>query len=449
MTLRRFRIKAAAYDKVHAWLKKQKVDPLEDEKSPEPLEQKGYSMPSDYLPKIVWAHKSPLSLVKAAHGKEVIFVPEGGIWKRLMHEAQIDGYLREVLLSSSADVPMSRDAGHHIVQQRTVGISRRAFAKFISKQAVLQITRNRLPAQKLPGRPLEGRGYLELDLVEAKGRDIGKFVHHPVKDFYWITLIDRLTGWLIVKQTIKKDVKHGAPKLGAMLRKMARALKTDVKYVRSDSGSEFKSDTQAVFEELGIQHKFVKSGNRIEQANKTFQKIWYRLMRLGRGDLAELDVQAQAIFNNTISSITGRTPLEAVDVHDKVLAEKYGAYHKRKRLAKYKAVKISVGDRVRYILKAVVGKNNKALAYKSYRGKHWSMSVHPVVKLVDNVHQGEKYYVNGTYKFRDELLKVPGVDRLTRARVVQSHRQHKRDYVDSFAGGADLVLGDPEEDQPS
>ena len=77
------------------------------------------------------------------------------------------------------------------------------------------------------------------------------------------------------------------------------------------------------------------------------------------------------------------------------------------------------------------------------------MSVHPVVKLVDNVHQGEKYYVNGTYKFRDELLKVPGVDRLTRARVVQSHRQHKRDYVDSFAGGADLVLGDPEEDQPS
>ena len=40
---------------------------------------------------------------------------------------------------------MSRDAGYHIVQKRTVGISRRAFAKFISKQAVLQITRDALP----------------------------------------------------------------------------------------------------------------------------------------------------------------------------------------------------------------------------------------------------------------------------------------------------------------
>jgi len=27
-----------------------------------------------------------------------------------------------------------------------------------------------------------------------------------------------------------------------------------------------------VFQELGIRHKFVKSGNRIEQANKSFQK---------------------------------------------------------------------------------------------------------------------------------------------------------------------------------
>ena len=68
-----------------------------------------------------------------------------------------------------------------------------------------------------------------------------------------------------------------------MLKRMARVLKTEVKYIRSDSGSEFKADTQAVFKELGIRHKFVKSGNRIEQANKTFQKIWYRLLRLGRG----------------------------------------------------------------------------------------------------------------------------------------------------------------------
>ena len=366
------------------------------------------------------------------HGKEVIYVREGNTLKRLLHTKEIDGYLREALLSPSSDVPLSRDAGYHIVQKRTVGISRRAFQKFIQKQAVLQITRNRLPAQKLPGRPLEGRGYLELDLVEAKGRDIGKFVHHPVKDFYWITLIDRLTGWLIVKQTIKKDVKHVAPKLGAMLRKMARALKTDVKYVRSDSGSEFKSDTQAVFKELKIRHKFVKSGNRIEQANRTFQRIWYRLMRLGRGDINELDVQAQAIFNNTKSSITGFTPEEALDTADKTLSEAFNA--NRRKVAKYKGPPLKIGDKVRYLIAKVSGKYRKAFGYKTYRGKHWSAEVYPVVKF--NEHE-DKYYVAQDWRYRDTLLRVPGVDATTRDAVTARHRQKKQDWVDEIG---DLAL---------
>ena len=73
------------------------------------------------------------------------------------------------------------------------------------------------------------------------------------------------------------------------------------------------------------------------------------------------------------------------------------------------------------MLESETGKHGKALKYKSYRGKHWSMRAYPVVKLVDNVHQ-EKYYVNGQWRMRDKLLKVPGVDRLSRAEVVQKHR---------------------------
>ena len=430
--MRRFRFKSAEYDQVQAWIRKQVPEEKEDEKSPEPLEQKGFTMPADYLPKIVWAHKAPLKLSKVAHGKEVIMMREKEVWKRLVHERGIDGYLREVLLSSSADVPMSRDAGYHIVQKRTVGISRRAFAKFIAKQAVLQITRDKLPEQKRPGRPLEGRGYLELDLVEAKGRDIGKFVHHPVKNFYWITLIDRLTGWLEVDRTVHKDVKSVAPKMRRMLRKMAAALKTDVKYIRSDSGSEFKSDTAAVFKALGIQHRFVKSGNRIEQANKTFQKIWYRLMRLGRGDINELDVQAVAIFNNTLSSINGKTPLEALDTEDKTLSTAFNA--SRRKIAKYKAVPIKKGDRCRYLIETVVGKHGHALAYKSYRGKHWSAEVHTVVKY--NEHE-DTYYVGGNWRTRDKLLKVPGVDALTRDAVTRKHRLKKKDWEDEIG---DLAL---------
>jgi len=263
-------------------------------------------------------------------------------------------------------------------------------------------------------------------------------------------MVDRLTGWLEVKRSPNKKVKTIAPKVEKMLRTFAKVLKAPVKYIRSDAGSEFKAETQEVMEALGIRHKFVKSGNRIEQANKTWQKTWYRLMRLGRGDLTELDSQAQAIFNNTISKVTGKTPLEAVGSDDKTLTESYSKYQKRKRLARYKAVPIQKGDLCRYVLQSETGKHGKALKYKSYRGKHWSMKAYPVVKLVDTVHS-EKYYVNGAWRFRDQLLKVPGVDLVSRARVVQKHKSRKKDYVDELKQGgygADLALGDPE-DQPS
>lgn len=408
--IRRFVFRANEYDKVQTWLKKMGTGV--------------HTMPADYLPKIRWA-KRPLKLMKGAHGKEYIAVQEQKEWKRLVHDKATGDYLREALLSSRSDVPLSRDSGYHILQKRTVGISRRNVAAFMKKQTVLQITHDRNPILKQPGRPVEGRGNLELDLVEAKGRDIGKFVHHPVKDFYFITLIDRLTGWLEVQRTLRKDVKSVAPKLKQMLKRMAKVLKAEVKYIRSDSGSEFKSDTQAVFKELGIRHKFVKSGNRIEQANKSFQKIWYRLLRLGRGDINELDHQAQAIFNNTKSTVTGYTPLEALDVPDPTLATAFNANRKRRNVPKYRAELIEVGDKVRYLIEAVSGKYGKEFAYKSYRGKHWSADVFPVVKF--NKHT-EQYYVARKWVTRDKLLKVPGVDAITRDLVVAKHREKKKTW---------------------
>ena len=112
---------------------------------------------------------------------------------------------------------MSRDAGYHIVQKRTVGISRRAFAAFIRKQAVLQITRDALPEKKGVGRPAQARGNLEIDLVEAKGKDIAKFIHRPTKNFYWITLIDRLTGWLEVRRVLHKNFSVVVPAIRKMV----------------------------------------------------------------------------------------------------------------------------------------------------------------------------------------------------------------------------------------
>ena len=432
MSLRRFRIKKGPYETVIKWLRKQKVDAADDEKSAEPLEGAGFRMPADYLPKVPWAHKGNMRLKKAAHGRDVIEVREEDVGKRLVHEAETDGYLRQNLLSASADVPMSRDAGYHIVQQRTVGISRRAFAKFLSKQTVLQITRDALPQRKGVGHRVEKRGNLEIDLVEAKGKDILPFVHHPVKDFYWVTLIDRLTGWLEVGNVIRKGFKYVVPEIEKMLARMEKALKTKTKYVRSDKGSEFKSETQALFQRLKIRHKFVKSASRLEQANKTFQKIWYRLMRMGRGTLKELDVQAAAIFNNTLSSVNGRTPLEALDTDDTVLAGRVREFTLRKGRAKYKVGPLVAGNKVRILNDRVRGKHKAELGYKSYRGKHWSEQVYEVVKFSK---YKDAYYVASEWYGRDKLLHVKhGVDAISRDAVAGKHANLKKTQSPEAAG---------------
>ena len=150
-------------------------------------------------------------------------------------------------------------------------------------------------------------------------------------------------------------------------------------------------------------------------------------MRLGRGDLKELETQATAIFNNTKSSITGHTPLEALDVADTVLAEVYNEERKKRKVPAYKAVAIVPGDRVRYLIEKVSGKYGKEFAYKSYRGKHWSPEVYPVVKFNENT---DKYYVAQRWRLRDKLLKVPGVDAITRDAVVAKHKKHKKDWTE-------------------
>ena len=59
--MRRYVIREKAYGRVHAWIKKaQKAEQDEpDEKQAEVRNE--FEMPADYLPEIVWAHKSPLS----------------------------------------------------------------------------------------------------------------------------------------------------------------------------------------------------------------------------------------------------------------------------------------------------------------------------------------------------------------------------------------------------
>ena len=376
---------------------------------------------ADVLPGIKWLRYGPYEVRRLAHGRDAIFVKRNETWKEIVPENRVDEYLRNAMLAPGSDVPLARDSGYHVVQQRTVGISRRMVQRFVNKQEVAQLPRQQQPRIKQPGKPVEGKGYLELDLVEAKGKDIQQWVHVVVKNFYFITIIDRLTGWLEVEKTQRKDVKSVAPKIRSMLLKMQKVLKTKIRYIRSDAGSEFKSDTQEVFKELKIRSKFVSSGNRIENANRNFQRIFYQLLRMGRGSVIEVMHQAQGVFNNTKSRIIEMTPLEALQADEDVLRRRFK--ESRKKVAAYKAVPLSVGDKVRHLVTDVVGKHSKALGYKSYRGKHWSPSVFTVTDY--NATTG-KYYAGGYWRTRDKYLKVPGVDAESKKVAADRHGEMVR-----------------------
>ena len=97
-------------------------------------------------------------------------------------------YLRGLLLKEDSDVPMARDSGYHILQQRTMGISRRAWAAFIGKQTVLQRTQNIPPERRKGGVRVEHRGHLEMDLIEGKGKDVNRTF--LTDDWYWLSVVD-------------------------------------------------------------------------------------------------------------------------------------------------------------------------------------------------------------------------------------------------------------------
>ena len=418
--LRRHRIFADDVRRVIAHLKAHGKITGNDVLSRPRLKKKKGADPSEEIP---WSHAQlagswqQKDLKPGADNSSVLYAKEYDVWKLVVPEENVEKFLRKSVLDPKSKMPLSRDSAYHAVQKSTMGISRRALMGFLQKQAALQVTRNVPAERKKPGRPVEGKGYLELDLIEAKGRDISKFVHHYLRNFFWIMLVDRLTGWIEVERTTEKHAHIVSPLLKKMLKRMAAALKTDIKHIRSDRGGEFKAQTQTMLANLRVPHKFVKTGQRVEKANQDWQRTWYRLMRLGRGGHNELDAQAHAICNNIKSAVTGFTPLEALETDERVLKAAFNAT--RKRRTPYTAPEIKVGDKCRHIVEKVVGKYGRALDYKTYRGKHWS-EVYTCTKIsAETVHQPKKFYVGGEYRTRDKLLLVPGTDAATEAQIAR------------------------------
>ena len=381
----------------------------EDEKNPEPGV---WETDDNDLPGVPWAQKQRFRTKRGAHNKLLLEIEHDGAFKRVVTQEEMTDYLRGLLLKEDSDVPMARDSGYHILQQRTMGISRRAWAAFIGKQTVLQRTQNIPPERRKGGVRVEHRGHLEMDLIEGKGKDVNRTF--LTDDWYWLSVVDVLTGYFLVRHQMSKKASVTTTNLQRILDAMQEKLGTPILTMSSDKGGEFKAETARMLAQRGIKQKFVDRGSRIEHNNQVFQRNFYRLYKLRRGTFRSLQKQAQKLVNQTFNKYTRMTPNEAVDAEDGHLAPRYNNARQQPE-EHYKAREVQQGDRVRHLVN--IRKRVRTLAYKTYRGTHWSASVRHVVEK-KRIGPAFKYLVGGSWYDRDALLYVgPQSDAVTDAHV--------------------------------
>lgn len=364
------------------------------------------------------------------NGKHLLYGKEDGIWKRIVPVEDITEYMRRELLSSESTMPLSRDSAHYHLMKSTIGISRRAAYAFLEKQGVLQVTKN-IPDERVKGgEPILRRGHVEIDLIEGQGRDIAKETGKITGDWFWLAAVDRLTGYGVVEQVqdskgrSTKAAKWVAEALKDVLVRLEHALGKKVHTISSDAGREFFAETKKLLVQRGIKQKQVARGSKVEQYNQTFQRTFYRLLRLKRGSFSELEKQAEEITNNTKNKYSKLSPSDAVKSKDEDLARKFNSGRQKQK--PYKGREPQPGDKCRVLLKQRKNMRpnltikGQSRLYKTYHARHWAKGVFKIQKRIltnkkavqadETVTPIYRYFVNGRWVDRDEIMLISGVD---------------------------------------
>ena len=398
-----------------------------------PRKRKGASAEEE----IPWAHAEikgnwqEKGLKPGPNNSQVLYTKENDVWKLVVSEDEIEKFLRKQIMDPASKMPLGRDSAYHHIQRHTVGISRRALYKFLEKQGFLQITRNIPTEQNKGGMKLQKRGYCEMDLIEGKGKDLYKYFKAR-GDWYWLSLVENLTGFGLVAMTRRKLPKDIAPALASLLDLMNHELGSKVLDIRCDHGREFYTDVKALCKRRKIKLIQVNKGSRVEKFNQDFQRNFYRLARLYRGTFPALEQQALDITNNTRNKNLKMTPTEALTKPDAQLVDKYN--DGREKMKPYKDVEPKVGDKCRYLVK--LRKNIRPILkigavsrlYKSYHARHYTKQVYTIRKVAPKPEPNDppkiprKFLVNGEWRHRDQLLIISGTDEETVRQVASRKR---------------------------
>ena len=200
--------------------------------------------------------------------KETLTVKNGELFyeeKEVVPREKVDATLRDAFYKKDSKVPWARDSGYADISKRFVGISKRAFANFASRQRV-KITTDNVPRKvEKKGRNLSKKGVIEIDLYFTSRSDLPTAIQKKYKpsiektspQHYTLTMIDRLTSLTFlsyigsgkgtksrksVMPHVREGQKYFAEKLGVPVAKQT--------FIRDDGG-EFDSKLPGYVVKLG------------------------------------------------------------------------------------------------------------------------------------------------------------------------------------------------------
>jgi len=401
------------------------------------LHEEGKLLEND-LPNIQWVPgsvlKTNVQLKKKAgpKGAHTLWAQQGdSTWLLVVPVEKQEDWLRSQMLSPDSTMPLTRDSGYHWLKKETANISRRAFWKFLEKQSVLQVTRNIPNERKKGGQQRHVKGHCEMDLMHVNKdtlKEIDRSVYRNVKaaqrdedvpttkPAYFLALVEQMTGYALVALCPDKTTGTIRSRLRVLLRDMATAIKGPVLSVASDHGKEFSAHVKQMFDNWDppIKQRLVQRASRVEKFNSDWQRSFYRLVRLKRGGLKSCMNQAVKLTNELYSKNLKMTPKEALEAPEAEVAKLFNATGKRDPENKkpYKPKKIpKIGDKVRYLTK--MRKNIRTLGYKAYKARHLTSRVF-TIRNIDSI---PRYYVDRSWRDRDEIVLVSGTDAVTEARL--------------------------------
>ena len=243
--------------------------------------------------------------------------------REVVPRESISSWLRDrVYDKSKPPVNMSRDGGWtDFLERETYGISRRGWMNWLTRQDVHQRGLARPKPAKSPGQKIHSRGTVEIDLVEAKRKDLPG---NRTTDTFFFTMVDKLTNWLVAKRIDTKSVdpsKEKPPRkqrgtlvvLRELLDEMEKVLGKPVARLYSDDGGEFKAGVLSMLAGRGITKKVVPLGSTIENANGQLQRRFYTLVKQRRGGtIDKLLAEAVLMCNTQTNRILKMRPIDAL-----------------------------------------------------------------------------------------------------------------------------------------